>query len=83
MNDNMPVGFMYNGRRIFYIDPQGKDVSFERWRLDGYYAPQYAKTIFFSTEEEYLDFQREKAPHCYADFEMFRRSDRNNKRGVI
>jgi hypothetical protein len=40
----------------YYVDPKGKDVSFERWRCCVYYHPYYATTKLFNHEEDYRAF---------------------------
>ena len=65
-------GFLHNGRRIFYMEPRGKDISFERWRITLYYAVNYAETHFLPTQEDYDSFTKKYADNCYENFEDFR-----------
>lgn len=37
----------------YYIDAQGKDASFDRWRICLYYRRNFAETLFFQSEKEY------------------------------
>ena len=68
----MKKGFGYKGKMIYYIDRLGKDISFERWRLDLYYDRNHAKTVFFSSEKEYNDFIEKNSYNCYEDFITFK-----------
>ena len=72
----MKKGFGYKGKMIYYIDRLGKDISFERWRLDLYYDRNHAKTVFFSSEEEYNDFVEKNSYNCYEDFTMFKEAEK-------
>ncbi len=67
----METGFEYKEAwdsepvMVFYLDPQGKDISFERWRITLYYAPNFAKTHFEPNEEAYNMFLAEHKEGCY------------------
>ncbi|MHB1098680.1 MAG: hypothetical protein ACYCZR_03920 [Burkholderiales bacterium] len=63
-----PPGFEYDGKTILFIDPQGKDASFERWRAILYYEPGFAKTTFFGTEFQYETFLAARQPLCYSTY---------------
>ena len=74
IDGRLKSGFWHNGRTIYYLDDHGKDVSFERWRVCGYYAPHYAETIFHDTEAEHFLFIESRKQHCYDDYMEFRRN---------
>jgi len=65
-------GFLHNGQRIFYIDAEGKDISFSRWRVSLYYAVHLAKTYFLPTQAAYDAFLEIHASECYPDYTDFR-----------
>lgn len=65
-------GFEYEGKRIFYIDPQGKDISFDRWRATLYYEPHMAMTAFFPTLAAYDVFLHEHIHDTYMDYQCYR-----------
>jgi hypothetical protein len=69
-------GFIFNDggkkRRIYFIDPQGKDVSFDRWRVTLYYDGNFAATHFLHSETEYNSFLKRNSPNCYANYDDFR-----------
>lgn len=54
-------GFEFEGERIVLIEPRGKDVSFPRWRVIGYYAP---RTLFFDSQAEYDSFLADVSSKC-------------------
>ena len=66
------TGFEHDNKRIYYLDCQGKDISFERWRISGYYAHHLATTIFFESESEYNAFIEKNQPFCYDDYRDYR-----------
>ena len=70
-------GFFFDGRKIYFIDPHGKDISFERWRVCLYYDRNHASTAFFDTEEEYTKFLSEHMSKCYSDFLEFQKDATN------
>lgn len=43
----------------FYLDPMGKDESYERWRVKFYYHRSYADTLFFGSVHAYNMFLEE------------------------
>lgn len=65
-------GFRSQNRQIFLMDAQGKDISFERWRITLYYHPNYAATHFLQSEAEYNEFLKKYQPYCYSDYQEFR-----------
>ena len=64
-------GFVHDGKRIYFIDPRGKDASFDRWRVTLYYDKDYASTAFFRNETEYQDFLAKNMPLTYEDYKEF------------
>ena len=42
--------------QIYYVEPKGKDVSFNRWRVCLYYKRGFAKTVFFNSQAKYDEF---------------------------
>lgn len=60
-------------RRIYYIEKRGKDISFPRWRLTLYYAPNFATTILFYLQAEYEQYLLDNERFCYSDFEEFQK----------
>ena len=71
----MKKGFGYKGKTIYYIDKLGKDISFERWRLDLYCDRNHAKTVFFNLEKEYNNFIEKNSYSCYGDFTVFKEAE--------
>lgn len=69
---NNHQGFRHEGKRIFFIEGKGKDISFERWRVTLYYEPHLAKTFFFPSEKAYETFLRENLPKTFEHYEDFR-----------
>ena len=75
---NMPIGFIhsdvFNGRahRVYFIDPKGKDISFDRWRFDLYYANNFAMTHFEPSQEAADAFYEMFSPMCFANYTDFR-----------
>jgi len=69
--NNMPKGFLYNERRIYYMDCVGKDSGFDRWRIYGYYESHKAITIFLPSELEYNQFINLYKFHCFDNFAEF------------
>jgi len=65
-------GFKFEGKRIYYIDAQGKDISFDRWRVSLYYAPHLAATHFLSSQAEYDRFLEDHRPDTFSEYEDFR-----------
>jgi len=76
----MKKGFNFNDQfggtqhNIFFIDKQGKDVSFERWRMSLYYKPNFATTAFFKSEKEYDSFYEKHSPNCYSNYDDFKKA---------
>ena len=74
----MPIGFDFfddrnnSYRKIYFIEPKGKDVSFPRWRICLYYAAGFALTYFAGSEHEYDKFIEKNAAHCFSDYEEFK-----------
>ena len=64
-------GFEYEGKTIFFIDPQGKDASSDRWRATLYYTRNYARTAFFYSLADYTNFLCRHAEDTYAEYEDF------------
>ena len=62
-------------RRIYFIEGQGKDVSFERWRLTLYYKSHLACTYFCESEKAYQDFLQTNQSYCFSKYEDFRSWD--------
>lgn len=71
-----PQGFDYNGMRIYFIDPHGKDISFNRWRAILYYAQNYAETVFFPSQKEYDEFLASQALLFNLSLRIFTTTDR-------
>jgi hypothetical protein len=69
-------GFEYEGKQIYFLDGQGKDISFERWRVNLYYSDYQAKTIFLNSQAEYDKFMQEHQPLCYSDYATFKKQFR-------
>ena len=69
--ENKP-GFAFEGKQIYFIEGRGKDISFDRWRVTLYYAPNFALTHFLPTQKEYDDFMREHQPLCYEDYNNYK-----------
>ena len=68
----MRPGFLFGDIRIHFIDAQGKDASFNRWRTTLYYQTGFALTHFFYSEKEYSAFLSEKLRFCYTDYEEYK-----------
>lgn len=58
-------------RRISFMEPMGKDISFERWRITLYYHRHFAATAFFDNAVEYEAFIKKHAAECYEDYSQF------------
>ena len=71
-NDCQRAGFNWGGKQIFFVEPKGKDVSFNRWRMCFYYAPCMAHTEFFETQEGYDAFLVEAAKHTFPTYAEYR-----------
>ena len=65
------TGFKHENRIIKFIEPKGKDISFPRWRVCLYYAPNFALTHFESTEADYNKFLADHAGECFTDYITF------------
>lgn len=65
-------GFDYDGKRIFFVEPRGKDAGFERWRMCLYYERNSALTAFFSTEFGYKSFLHKAKKYTFAEWSDFR-----------
>uniref|UniRef100_A0A6M3J560 Uncharacterized protein n=1 Tax=viral metagenome TaxID=1070528 RepID=A0A6M3J560_9ZZZZ len=66
------LGFLFNGKQIYFIDGQGKDISFDRWRVSLYYEPGFAETHFLPSQIEYDDFMEKYQPCCYDNYIAWR-----------
>jgi hypothetical protein len=64
-------GFILHGKRVYYVDPQGKDISFDRWRISAYYHRNMALTEFFTTKKDYDFFVETTAPFAYQNVDDF------------
>ena len=73
--ETKPTGFIHEDKKIMYIDPHGKDISFERWRLTLYYQPGFALTHFADSQKEYDDFIAEHKQYCYEDYAEYKQSN--------
>jgi hypothetical protein len=71
-NDCQRAGFNYGGQPIFFTEGKGKDVSFNRWRVCLYFAPCFALTEFFDTQEAYDAFLVEAAKHTFPTYAEYR-----------
>jgi len=69
--NKIKTGFKYQGMNIYYLDLLGKDISFERWRINLYYKPNYAYTEFFVSEKDYYYFFDIHKKQCYSDYAEF------------
>ena len=67
-----PPGFDHEGYRIMFIEPCGKDVSFNRWRFHLYYAPNFAVTHFEPSAKTAAAFMAHHAGKVYADYTDYR-----------
>lgn len=67
-----PIGRMYFGERIMFIEAKGKDISFNRYRFTLYYEPHKALTHFEYTPERAAEFMAENAPYVYANYDDYR-----------
>jgi len=61
-----------SGETAYFLDLHGRDISFPRWRIIAYYAAQYAETVFFGSEAEYLAYIAAAAGIVYTDFREFK-----------
>lgn len=68
----MKRGFYHKGQFIKYMDPLGKDIGFERWRISLHYEPNFATTHFEPNEEAYRGFLAYHAPECYPTYGEYR-----------
>ena len=72
------LGFYYKSsldpkrERIYFIEGKGKDIGFNRWRVTLYYKPNFAKTEFFKSQEDYDKFIKNHAQFVYDDYMEFR-----------
>ena len=64
-------GFRFEGKRIYFMDGRGKDISFERWRVSLYYEPHKAATHFLTSQAEYDTFLTTHRPVCYQDYQEY------------
>jgi hypothetical protein len=69
---NKKYGFWHDGQLIVYLEPKGKDISFQRWRITGYYRPNFAITIFCQSETEYNQFLKSHINDCYDTYETIK-----------
>ena len=65
-------GFEHDDKIIYYIDPQGKDISFDRWRVTLYYHSGYAATHFLPDVLAYNKFLADNTPKTYPEYTDFR-----------
>jgi len=72
----VPIGFIHEGRRVYYMDGRGKDISFPRWRATLYYEGHLAMTHFLSSQADYDSFLSIHAKYCYSSYDEFRESRR-------
>jgi hypothetical protein len=72
-----PTGFNYNGKRIYFLDSHGKDISFPRWRVILFYARNFGETVFFPSQKEHDDFITSQHQYCYDTYEAFAASGIN------
>ncbi len=70
------TGFLFEDKQIYFMEGRGKDISFSRWRVTLYYAPNFALTHFLPTQSEYDNFLAQHQPLCYHDYDAFRRKSR-------
>ena len=70
----MKSGFLFEDKRIYFIDERGKDPrnDIHRWRVNLYYQPGFALNHFFYSEQEYSAFIKEKLPYCHADYDKYK-----------
>ncbi len=66
------TGFMFEDKRIHFIDGHGKDISFNRWRVILYYRPGFALPHFLDSQVEYDNFINKYQPFYYEDYSVFR-----------
>lgn len=72
MDTKQMKGFKYGNETIFFIEAQGKDRSFPRWRVTLYYKPHMAKTHFLPSEAEYERFLEAHKGFCYDNYDVYR-----------
>ena len=70
----LPPGFIHEGKRVYYMDKHGKDISFPRWRVVLYYASHLAMTHFLPSQADYDEFLSTHAKYCYSSYDEFRES---------
>lgn len=61
-----------SGHRAYFLEGHGKDISFDRWRVSAYYAPNLAETLFFPSDDDYQRFLRDAEGRVYTDFGDYR-----------
>ena len=78
----VPPGFEFtdefnekNTQQIYFIEAKGKDISFDRWRFELYYAKNYAMTHFEPSQAAADAFMAKHAPLCYPDYDEFSSSE--------
>ena len=72
-------GFEFEGKRIYFMDGRGKDISFERWRVSLYYNHHQAATHFLPSQAEYDAFLTEHQADCYDDYDKFRAQEEHSE----
>jgi len=65
-------GFNHDGETIYFMEPKGKDISFNRWRITLYYAPHLAKTHFEYSEQAYNHFLKSHSDFVYDRYMDYR-----------
>ena len=81
----MKKGFKIKNNKIaYYLDLQGKDISFNRYRIYAYYASHFAQTIMFNTEKRYLAFIERFKNNCWIndEYSIFRQYADNNLKDI-
>lgn len=69
---NLVSGIMLkNRKRAFFLDCEGKDFGFNRWRIDAYYDPHFAETLFFGSEKEYKTFIDKARDSVFLDYTAY------------
>lgn len=69
-----PTGFLHkdqfseNTQRVYFMEYKGKDISFDRWRFDLYYAPNFAMTHFEYSENAAMEFLNNHKAECFSDY---------------
>lgn len=67
----LPKGFVYQGRKIYFIEQKGKDPASNRWRAELYYKPGFAITKLFDSVHANAVFLADHEDAVYTFYEEF------------